>query len=96
MFLHERARARVRATCPIDIDHTYVERAQRRVEAMSTAELHDWTRNVATDISVLTDRLKESHERDVVDALLGDVDLAQAMLHACTVELNERHRRGTT
>jgi hypothetical protein len=73
--------------CPVHLDHAPVERARVITERMSTGDLLDWTSNVAYDVAKLVDLYKEGKQEALPDMLLAD-----AMLHACVVEIASRHR----
>lgn len=78
---------RSRVVCPVWVDHRTVDLAQQRIAGMSLADLYDWTTNVAYDVAALVDRVRDG-DRESVDLL----STAEAMLHACVVEISARRK----
>jgi len=73
--------------CPVWVDHRSVDLARQRISGLGLADLYDWTTNVAYDVAALVDRARGG-EPDV--EMLGT---AEAMLHACIVEISQRKVR---
>lgn len=76
--------------CPVWVDHRSVDLARQRTVSMSTSDLYDWTTNVAYDVAALVDRCRDG-DPTAAD-MLGTAD---AMLHACVIEVTARTKRKT-
>lgn len=75
----------VRSTvCPVHLNHAAADRARKRVQGMALSDLYDWSSNVAIDLAALVDKHRQGE--DIVD----DLVLADAMMHACIVEIAVR------
>ena len=67
--------------CPVHLNHAAADRARKRVQAMSITDLYDWSGNVAVDLAALIDKHRQGEDN------LDDLVLADAMMHACVVEI---------
>jgi hypothetical protein len=68
-------------TCPVHLNHAAVDRARKRIERMSFPDLYDWSGNVAVDLAALVDKHRQGEE------VTDDLVMADAMMHACVVEI---------